>query len=323
MSITTLKRKTDGQYHLSGGKHGMGFRNVISHGIFSLNDPRRVEAHTGEPSLQTRMRGTGYRGHGTANSLTMGTVVRSSYQNMYDPFDKARVSRPKPVPACPVVQAGPVTAEELRQDLAYYELKKELCNPATPGTCIKTCTEYAHSTQSRLSKQANIVKKMTHSYQDVLTKRKRPLPPGKEHYPPRVSRNSTFTTVPNFTYIEFLKRSECKPYVPSVIEPTVVTSKNNQWYINGLANPTLQLTRGKSYTFKIESTNVTFYIRSILGPYNEGTIYNDGVTNNGALYYSSPSDYGTLVFAVPLNAPDTLYYDTPDVSGMSGMIKIV
>lgn len=209
MSITTLKRKTDGQYHLSGGKHGMGFRNVISHGIFSLNDPRRVEAHTGEPSLQTRMRGTGYRGHGTANSLTMGTVVRSSYQNLYDPFDKARVSRPKPVPACPVVQAGEVTSEELQQDIAYYEMKKELCNPSEPGTCTKTCTDYAHSTQSRLSKQPNIVKKMTHSYQDVLTKRKRPLPPGKEHYPPRVSRNSAFTTVPGFTYDEFVRRVSC------------------------------------------------------------------------------------------------------------------
>jgi len=217
MSITTLKRKTDGQYRLSGGKHGMGFRNVISHGIFSLNDPRRVEAHTGEPSLQTRMRGAGVRGHGTKGG--MGTIVRSSYQNDYDPYDRARVSRPKPVPACPVVQAGRVTVEEKAQDMAYQEMKKELCSEAEVGVCQKTCTEYAHSTQSKLSKQPNIVKKMTHSYQDVLTKRKRPLPPGKEHYPPYVSRNSTFTTVPNFTYAQFVARMTCPT---PIIAPTPI-----------------------------------------------------------------------------------------------------
>jgi len=318
-----MKRKTDGQYHLSGGKHGMGYRNVISHGIFSLNDPRRVEAHTGEPSLQTRMRGTGYRGHGTANSLTMGTVVRSSYQNMYDPFDKARVSRPKPVPACPVVQAGEVTAEELRQDIAYYELKKELCNPAMPGTCVKTCTEYAHSTQSRLSKQPNIVKKMSHSYQDVLTKRKRPLPPGKEHYPPRVSRNSTFTTVPNFTYEEFLLRKKCKPIILSETTPLVVSGEGYAWYANGISNPTLQLSKGKTYTIQNTNASYPFYIQSVFGKFDANSLYTTGVMNNGAFYTEFTTDTGTLVFSVPLNAPDKLYYGTPAELRMTGIIELV
>ncbi len=205
MSITTLKRKTDGRYGLSGGQHGVGFRNVISSGIFSLNDPRRVEAQTGKVSLQTRMRGTGYRGHGTANSLTMGTIVRSSYQNDYDPYDKARVSRPKPVPECPIVQAAQVSPEEKVHNLTYEVLKKEWCNPSEPGTCTKSC----HVRGRKGSKVGTITKKMTHSYQDVLTKRKQPLPPGKEHYPPRVSRNSTFTTVPGFSYEEFVDRKTC------------------------------------------------------------------------------------------------------------------
>ncbi len=206
MSITTLKRKTDGRYGLSGGQHGVGFRNVISNGVFSLNDPRRVEAQTGKVSVQTRMRGQGYRGHGTANSLTMGTIVRSSYQNNYDPYDKARVSRPNPVPECPIVQAVQVSPEEIIHNITYEELKKEWCNPSEPGTCTNSCSLHGH----RLS-SGNIIKKMTYSYQDVLTKRKQPLPPGKEHYPPRVSRNSTFTTVPGFSYAEFVNRNTCVP----------------------------------------------------------------------------------------------------------------
>lgn len=312
-----MKRKTDGQYHLSGGKHGMGFRNVISHGIFSLNDPRRVEAHTGEPSLQTRMRGTGYRGHGTANSLTMGTVVRSSYQNMYDPFDKARVSRPKPVPACPVVQAGPVTSEELQQDIAYYELKKELCNPETPGTCVKTCTEYAHSTQSRLSKQPNIVKKMTHSYQDVLTKRKRPLPPGKEHYPPRVSRNSTFTTVPSFTYVEFVNRVTCHTPDPTPDSMLTITNSGIGTYlIAGASNPIINLVRNQTYNFQINASGHPFWIQTSGGYFNLSNRYDSGVTNNGI-------EIGTITFVVPADAPSTLYYVCQYHSSMNGIIQIV
>ena len=155
MSLTTLKRKTDGSYHVSGGLHGKGYVNRISSGrpAFSLNDPRRVSAHTKDDSIQTRMRGLGYKGHGGNYGSFIINPVQSSYQNQYDPFDKARNSRPKPVPACPVVQ----------QDYAQY-----------------------------------------------LQKKHTPLPRGKEHYPPMVSRNSTCTTVPNFSFLDFIQRLRCK-----------------------------------------------------------------------------------------------------------------
>lgn len=200
MSITTLKRKTDGQYHVNGGTFrsgAIGYRNVISRGIFSLNDSRRVEAQHGKESIQTRMRGTGYRGHGGHGGKFIINPIRSSYQNMYDPFNAARVSRPKIVPACPVVQQ--VRPDDYKTKYAAIEeaavqkeLQETLCSAKTTQT---TCP--------------NVTKKLTHSYGDFLSKKKKALTRDKEHYPPMVSRNSTFVTVPNFTYAQFLMMRRC------------------------------------------------------------------------------------------------------------------
>lgn len=311
MSITTLKRKTDGRYHVRGGEHGIGFRNVISSGIFSLNDPRRVEAHTGEPSLQTRMRGTGYRGHGTKNIQFLGTPVRSSYQNTYDPYHLARVSRPKPVPACPVVQAAPVTFSEKIKDLEYEEIRKELCSPTVPEACPKTCS----NTHSRLSKQSNsnVVKKMTHSYQDVLIRRKKPLPPGKEHYPPQVSRNSTFTSVPGFSYADFVARLTCPSPAPTL---TITNSGTGAYLIAGASNAIIHLVRNQTYHFEINASGHPFWIQTSSGSFNISNRYDSGVTNNGI-------DLGTITFVVPANAPSTLYYVCQFHSSMNGIIQIV
>ena len=48
---------------------------------------------------------------------------------------------------------------------------------------------------------------------------------------------------------------------------------------------------------------------------NGGAAYNNGVTNNG-------SATGTIKFEVPYNAPDTLFYQCTNHSGMFGTIKI-
>lgn len=202
MSLTTLKRKTDGSYHVSGGLHGKGYINRISSSrpAFSLNDPRRVSAHSGEPSIQTRMRGTGYRGHGGHYGSFTINPVRSSYQNNYDPFHVARVSRPKPVCECPVVQqVNPLDPESQIQQLNASLLKKEICekNPKKSGNCVpKSYGTFVHS------KQMN--------YDQYLKTKHAPLPRGKEHYPPMVSRNSTCTSVPNFSFLDFIQRLACK-----------------------------------------------------------------------------------------------------------------
>jgi hypothetical protein len=202
MSLTTLKRKTDGSYHVSGGLHGKGYVNRISSGrpAFSLNDPRRVSAHTKDESIQTRMRGLGYKGHGGNYGSFIINPVQSSYQNQYDPFDKARNSRPKPVPACPVVQQmTPLDSETYAELVNAKVILKETCenSPAKSGKCLNRY-------------YGTFVQKKPLDYAQYLQKKHTPLPRGKEHYPPMVSRNSTCTTVPNFSFLDFIQRLRCK-----------------------------------------------------------------------------------------------------------------
>jgi hypothetical protein len=335
MSITTLKRKTDGQYHVKGGQHGHGFRNVISRKPFSLNDPRRVDAHTGEPSVQSRMRGTAFRGYGTKNGYMVKPIF-SSYQNAYDPYNVPRVSRPLPKPSCPVVQnLDPISYAVQYSQATEAIMKKEACAPKVEPVCQKTCNG------SSLSTNSNIVKKLTHSYQDVLSRRKKPLPPGQEHFPPNISRNSTqVCTTKTLTPSDFrcLMLRRCNPNapcyepvpappVPAPILPISTTFQmgahtGGVYMINypSLMNPTLTLTRGTTYNIIINAGGWGFWIQTEPGLYNPGFVYNSGVTNNG-------EDVGTIVFDVPEDSPNTLYYvtqvqlETYDFHG--GIIQIV
>lgn len=76
------------------------------------------------------------------------------------------------------------------------------------------------------------------------------------------------------------------------------------YVINGINNPPLSMYRGKTYTFNLSDIiGAEFhplYI-STTSEFSINTIYNNGVTGNG-------SEYGPLIFSVPLNAPSTLYY---------------
>ena len=75
----------------------------------------------------------------------------------------------------------------------------------------------------------------------------------------------------------------------------------------GENNPTLKLYRGNTYKFSVEAKGHPFYIMTepfpdmVNADGSTSTLYNTGVTNNGA-------DYGTVTFTVPTNAHDTLYY---------------
>jgi hypothetical protein len=216
MSLTTLKRKTDGSYHVSGGKHGQGYVNKISSGraAFSLNDSRRVGAHSGDTSIQTRMRGTGYRGHGGCCGKFIINPVRSSYQNDYDPFGKARVGKPKQVPACPVVQETYPRSYDLKyQTQIALSMKKDLCDPTSKasGTCSGTNfpNHLGRKSGKTCNQVATYVKRPKMDYSEYLRRKKTPLPPEQSHYPPRVSRNSIFVSVPNITYANFIQRVTC------------------------------------------------------------------------------------------------------------------
>jgi hypothetical protein len=88
----------------------------------------------------------------------------------------------------------------------------------------------------------------------------------------------------------------------------------NSYSMNGVANPTITLTRGQTYTFNVSASGHPFYIMSVQGT-NIGNAFNTGVTGNGA-------SFGTVTFTVPAGAPSTLYYDCSVHSAMTGVITI-
>jgi hypothetical protein len=90
--------------------------------------------------------------------------------------------------------------------------------------------------------------------------------------------------------------------------------------IDGVQNPTLEFHKGSKYIIKVSTPGHPFWIKSVPGtsfPIGTGTenAYNDGVTNNG-------EDNGTIVFDVPLNAPDNLYYNCQYHPNMAGTIDV-
>jgi len=83
--------------------------------------------------------------------------------------------------------------------------------------------------------------------------------------------------------------------------------------LNGTVNnPTLYLTRGKTYRFENGSGGHPFRIQSTTG--TSGTAYNTGVTNNNAV--------GTVIMEVQHDAPDVLYYQCTSHAAMNGILYI-
>ncbi len=80
-------------------------------------------------------------------------------------------------------------------------------------------------------------------------------------------------------------------------------------------DPDITLERGKTYEFNVDAPGHPFWIKSI-SSVGTGNDYSLGVTNNGTAS-------GTITFAVPLDAPDQLYYNCQIHSQMNGKINIV
>lgn len=85
--------------------------------------------------------------------------------------------------------------------------------------------------------------------------------------------------------------------------------------LNDTENPDLTLERGKTYTFTVNAPGHPFYIKTVQEPSNNDA-YNSGVTNQGA-------EDGTVTFEVPMDAPDTLYYNCQFHSPMTGTLNII
>lgn len=80
-------------------------------------------------------------------------------------------------------------------------------------------------------------------------------------------------------------------------------------------NPTLTLKRGETYQFDVKAYGHPFFIKTEKTRGKENA-YNNGVINNGA-------NESVLTFAVPKDAPNTLYYVCKYHKMMSGEIKII
>ena len=82
-------------------------------------------------------------------------------------------------------------------------------------------------------------------------------------------------------------------------------------------DPTLYLIRGQTYVFKNRTGGHPFRIQSTTAQAGGGTQYNSGVSGNDA------GNGADLIFVVPMNAPDTLYYQCTQHPAMFGTINIL
>ena len=81
-------------------------------------------------------------------------------------------------------------------------------------------------------------------------------------------------------------------------------------------DPTLTLSRGHTYIFENRSGGHPFYIKTSIANGGTNDAYNTGVTNNGGAGGTE------IVFTVPHDAPDLLYYQCSSHSSMAGQLKI-
>ena len=95
----------------------------------------------------------------------------------------------------------------------------------------------------------------------------------------------------------------------------VTNSGRSSYIINNVSNSTINLVRGNQYVFEISASGHPFWIQTLSGSYKSKNVYSDGITDNGI-------EDGTLIFNVPINAPDTLYYVCRYHSSMRGVINI-
>ena len=89
--------------------------------------------------------------------------------------------------------------------------------------------------------------------------------------------------------------------------------------LTGAVNdPTLTLNRGHTYIFENRNSNNAhpFYIKTSIANGGTNDAYNTGVTNNGGAGGTE------IVFTVPHDAPDILYYQCSSHINMAGQLKI-
>jgi hypothetical protein len=95
----------------------------------------------------------------------------------------------------------------------------------------------------------------------------------------------------------------------------ISNSGSSAYVINGSSNPTLSVIRGHRYVLNVNASGHPFWIQTVSGAYSSGNVYSGGVTNGGAAV-------GTIIWEVPFNAPNILYYVCQYHSSMAGSITV-
>jgi hypothetical protein len=135
------------------------------------------------------------------------------------------------------------------------------------------------------------------------------LSEGTNLYYTTVRGDSDTTALVTSSYIESRRPAEA---IFSVVNNGFSAySFTGDGFISSTDNPVLYLQKGLTYKFNVNAAGHPFEIRSS----NGGSAYNDGVTNNGA-------QIGAVLFTVPMNAPNTLYYQCQYHSVMGATIYV-
>jgi len=97
---------------------------------------------------------------------------------------------------------------------------------------------------------------------------------------------------------------------------TVTASSFTAYTVDGQPNLSLTLQRGVTYVFEVNASIHPFYIKTVFTNGLGVDAYNSGVTGNG-------TTAGNLIFTVPTNAPDVLYYHCGNHFPMGAVLNIV
>jgi len=103
---------------------------------------------------------------------------------------------------------------------------------------------------------------------------------------------------------------------------TVVSDGGNKYAIDGTTQASLVLAREQTYVFDVSDSSVGTHPLQFSttsdGTHGGGSAYTSGVTVNGTAGQAGAN----VTFAVPFDAPDTLYYYCSSHSGMGGSVTM-
>lgn len=97
----------------------------------------------------------------------------------------------------------------------------------------------------------------------------------------------------------------------------IASNGSSAYTINGSDNPSLSVIRGHRYILNVNASGHPFHIQTTSGAYDAQSSYTDGISGDGL-----GIDVGTIIWEVPFDAPDNLYYACQFHSTMVGSILV-